>query len=261
MGLKPCKQLQKTIQIIDYVFRYTRTPYFLHFGGLIAIAKKDGVVPDGDLDLCTYYEESHKWERIRKCFESKGFKMIKALQDDTNPRNILYCGFNPTIAQAPEDYEKEEFFPHMCLSFWYEHKGIRYYCHDQHHEISGGNVAVPPSGYFFKGFPAEWVQQKYLKRVEWPGIPGQYKISAPMLPFLEYMYPGWIYNQQRYMVDRKNTVEPNKLRDLCRTGASSPWMVHVKSMNDWKNEAYINSQLEESRRKWDVKIKTMIKKP
>jgi len=261
MGLKPCKKLQKTLQIIDYVFRYTRTDYWIHFGALIAIAKKDGIIPDGDIDICTYYESNNSWERIVEMFKRKGFHMTKALQNDIEPNNILYCGFNPNEAQTKEDYDREEFMPHMCLSFWYEHKGIRYYCHDQNREVTGGQVKVPPSGYFFKGFPAELVQKKYLKRVEWPGIPGQYKISAPLLPMLEYMYPGWIYNQQRYIVDKKNTVETDKLRDLCRTGASSPYQVHVQSMNDWKNEAYINQQLEESRRQWDAKIKTIIKKP
>jgi hypothetical protein len=224
---------------------------------LIGIAKKDGVIPDGDIDVCVYYEDVSKWRNIVKHFYSHDYRMSKALLNDTDREKILYMGFNYKHVQTKEQYISEEFFPHICVSFWYLHKGIRYYCHDQHHEVAGEDV--PKAGYFFKGFDNQYIEDVSLfKRVEWPGIPGNIKISAPMLPCLEQMYPCYIYNQQRYMV-QENQVQHDKLRDTCRSGAISRYQVRVKSMGDWNNENHVRQQLEDSETKWRAKLKLMKK--
>lgn len=260
MALKPGKNLEKTIRIIDFIFRQTRTPYWIHFGGLIALAKKNGVIPDGDIDLCTYYESNDKWKRIVHLFESRGFVMTKAIQNDIDKDKILYCGFNPRKPQSKEDYLSEDFVPHICLSFWYLHNGIRYYCHDEKHELKGGMVAKPPSGYFLKGFEDKYIHdESMLMRAEWPGLPGNVKISVPILPCLEQMYPGYIYNQQRYMV-QNNQVQDDKLRDCCRTGAISRYQVCLRSMAQWNDKAHIKRELEKSELNWRNRLKLMKRK-
>jgi len=260
MALKPGKCLEKTIRLIDFIFKQSRTPYWLHFGGLIGLAKKNGVVPDGDLDLCTYYESNDKWKKIVSLFESRGWTMTKALQNDVDKDKILYCGFNWKHSQTQEEYLSENFMPHICLSFWYKHEGIRYYCHDQNREVSGGSVAVPPSGYFFKGFEDKYIENdSMLMRAEWPGIPGDVKISVPILPCLEQMYPGYIYNQQRYMV-QAHEIQSDKLRDCCRTGAISRYQVHVKSMAQWNDANHIKNELEKSEMNWRIRLKSLKRK-
>jgi hypothetical protein len=225
---------------------------------LIAIAKKDGIIPDGDIDICTYYEHADRWKVIKERFESQGFNMSKAILNDVDPSRIMYCGFNWKEKQTREQYASEEFYPHICVSFWYLHNGIRYYCHDQNHELNG--PGVPMSGYFFKGFSNEYIcDDTFFKRIEWPGIPGQYKVSVPIFPGLDSMYPGWLYNQQRYIVDRFN-VQPDKLRDICRSGAISKYMVHVNSMGQWNDENYIKQELTKGELAWKLKVKQMRKK-
>ena len=261
MLLKPGKCLERTLAIIRFVFAQAGVKdYWLHFGGLIALAKKNGVVPDGDFDLCTYYENNDKFKKIVKVFESKGWVMSKAIQNDIDKDKVLYCGFNWGKHQTNEIYNSGNFMPHICLSFWYLHKGIRYYCHDEKHELSGGAIGKPPSGYFFKGFEDKYIHdESMIMRAEWPGIPGNVRIDVPILPCLEQMYPAYIYNQQRYIVQEHN-VQEDKLRDCCRSGAISRYSAHLTSMADWQNDGLIKGHLENSERKWRIRLKSLKRK-
>lgn len=260
MPLKPCKQLEQILRKIEWVFTLqVRIPYWIHFGGLLAIIKKDGVIPDGDIDLCTYYENNQHARKIIDLFCSQGYKLKKVLLNDTNQNEILYCGFDWGKPQTTEQYISEKFYPHICLSFWYPHNNTRYYCHDQNNDIPAGTEGVPKSGYYFKGFPAEYVQEKYLKTVEWPGICAKTKISVPIFPCLSKMYPGWGYNQQRYYINKKNEVDKTKMRDLWRETATSEQMVHVASMRDWENQGLIENELSAGRVRWEKKIDQLIK--
>jgi len=102
MGLKPCKQLEKTLQKIHWVFGQTRVHYWVHFGALIGIAKKDGVIPDGDIDVCCYYENSDMWRHIRRKFEGQEYVMSKAMLNDVDRDRVMYMGFNPKEKQTRE---------------------------------------------------------------------------------------------------------------------------------------------------------------
>ena len=240
-GIKPSKELQRTIEIINRVFDNAGYQYWLCFGGLWGLIRNDGVVPDNDLDICTYYGADHK--RIAKFFASSpgGYSISNTVISDTDRTKALHCGFNATGLL------------HICLSFWYEHAGIRYYCHDQNFEIRDGE-GVPGSGYFFKGIPSGALQK--FKRVEWPGIEQQVKISVPMYPgtVLDNLYPDWAWKKQRYVIDKNHTVEQDKMVSLHTGGATSPYRLHLNSMNDFGNERMIKQQLEESQRKWDSEI-------
>jgi hypothetical protein len=138
------------------------------------------------------------------------------------------------------------------LSFWYEHNGIRYYCHDNAGEIKG--EMVPPSGYWFKGVVSEFVKDFVM--VEWPGINQQYKIRVPIYSgmVLDSMYPMWAFRKQRYEI-RKNNVEMDKTASYHEGGATSPFRVHVKSMSEFINGAGIKSQLVESEKVWNKQFK------
>lgn len=245
MSLKSGPVMEKTIRIIDMSFRYSRTHYWLYFGALWGLCQNAGTIPDGDFDMCVYYGSD--WHKIVKSFQSFGYTLSKALLNDADNNHIMYCGFN------------KEGFPHVCLSFWYLHNGIRYYCHDQNFELKNGDIGAPPSGYYFKGVPDFFVHDETMfKRVEWPGINQQYKITVPMLPALDYMYPCWPYIKQRFHVLGYG-VDINKEKSISvyRHGAISPYMVHVKSMRQWQDDKYIKNQLEESINKWKLKIKEL----
>ena len=259
IGLKACKQLEDAIKKIDMIFSIRlKIPYWIHFCGLLAIVKKSGFVEDGDLDICTYYENTNHARNMIDAFCSQGYKLKKALLNDVTG-DVLYLGFDWGKPQTAEQYISEKFMPHVCVSFWYKYKDYRFYGHDQNNDIAIGQEGVPKSGYYLKGFPAEYVQEKYLKKVEWPGISPQVKISAPLFPCLSKMYPGWAYNQQRYQVDRNHTVHPDKMRDLWRASAISEQMVHIKSMGDWNNPALIEKELAEGKLVWYKKVEELRK--
>jgi hypothetical protein len=257
MSLKPCEQLKRSIQTINYVFDSIKIPYWLSFGGLIALVRKNGEIPDGDLDICCHYKNSDKHKKIIAMFESRGYKLSKALQNDIDKEKILYCGFN--YSNNDNKSTKEEFFPHICLSFWYPHNSIAYWCHDQNKEVHG--YGVPASGFYFKGLPTECIEEDKLKKVEWPGLSGDIKISAPMMPgtMLDHMYPCWAYNKQKY-IPKPGEIHEDKMEDLCKTGATSPYMIHVKSMTEFNNDELILKKLAEAKIIYDAKIKVIRKK-
>jgi len=237
MSLEPSQRLEGTIRIVQQVFRICKTPYWLSFGGLWGLIKNRGIVPDDDLDLCCFYGAD--WKRIEKCMASYGYTLNRGLKSDTEPENLLYCHFNSTNGNVS-----------ICLSFWYLNDGIRYYCHDQNHEISSG-VAVPPSGYFFKGIPADIINSEAdLRLVEWPGIEGCYKISVPHRPgvILDYTYPDWAYIKQRYVVGKKHEVKEEKCVSIWKHGACSPYQFWVKSMAQFSDKDYIDKQIVESKK-------------
>jgi len=244
MALEPGKTLEKAIRTIDMAFRYAKVHYWLHFGALWGLCKNNGIVPDEDFDTCVYYGTD--WKRVEKSFRGYGYTLSKAILNDCDRENIMYCGFN------------RDGWPHVCVSFWYLHNGIRYYCHDTHFELKPGEVGVPASGYVFKGFPDFLVHDESMfKRVEWPGINQSFKISVPMLPGLDYMYPCWPYANQLYTIGRDNKYIPDKTRSIYRHGAISPYMVKIKTMSQWNDEKYINGQLEESMANWQRKLKEL----
>jgi len=244
--LPPGKELEKTLQIVDHVMKYTNTKYWLCFGGLWGLVQNGGVIPDADLDLCTYYGTD--FSMIAKVFsQSPGrYVMTRAMVDDRDQSKALYCSFS-----------SEAGLPHLCLSFWYLHNGIRYYCHDQMRECEG--IAVPKSGYFFRGIPAGYVDDlpENFRMSEWYGIPQMIKIRVPRLhvgSMLDIMYPDWAYKKQRYEVIR-NAVHDDKMASYHRGGALSPYAVHVKSMGDFQNQAEIERQLAESKKAYDKRIR------
>lgn len=239
--LKPSKLLENTLRVFNQVFNYSGVPYWLSFGGLYGIIKNDGIIPDGDFDLCTYHGQDHK--KVAKAFKSSPARycISKALLSDVDGK-ALYCSFG---SQAG--------YPHVCLSFWYLHDGIYYYCHDQRHEVEG--EGVPKSGYFFRGIPEAALRE--FKMVEWPGIPQLTKVRVPRYPgiMLDNMYPDWAYKVQKYNIDRGNHIEKEKLASYHHGGACSPYEIHVNSMKQFGDSKYIATQLEESMKKWRVKTK------
>ena len=254
MGLKPCDQLEHVLKKINWVFNLQlKIPYWVHFGGLLAIIKKDGYIPDGDLDLCTYYENTHQARKIIKLFCSQGFKLKKILLNDVT-QEVVYFGLDWGKPQTTEQYLSEQFYPHICVSFWYKHGDQRYYCHDQNNDVAIGQEGVPKSGYYFKGFPAHYIQEKYLKNVEWPGINQKTKITVPIFPLLSKMYPAWGYNKQRFYVDKRHNIIPEKMLDVWRETAISEHMVHLQSMNDWNNQALIDKEIAAGRERWEQKV-------
>ncbi len=241
--LKPCKLLENTILTINQVFSRAQVPYWLAFGALYGIVKNDGIIPDGDLDLCTYHGQG--FERVQKAFlgSPARYGMSKALISDTTEQP-LYCSFG-----------SENGYPHICLSFWYEHEGIVYYCHDQRHEVEG--VGVPKSGYWFRGVPIGCIKEFHM--VEWPGIPQTAKIRVPMFAgtMLDNMYPYWAFKKQKYNIGKNNEVIPEKMDYYYTGGATSPYEVHVESMKQWGDKKYIEQQLQESLKKWNLKLKNI----
>jgi len=239
-ALEPSPVLEKTVRVLNAVFGFAGIPYWLSFGGLYAIVKNRGVIPDADFDVCCLHGAD--WERLRRAFENRGYRMSKAIVSDLDG-SALYCGYN-----HPQ-------FAHVCVSFWYRSHGMRWFCHDQHKELSG--VGVPPSGYYFKGVPAGDVEDElFFRQVEWPGLDGSVKVRVPLFAgrMLDCLYPWWAYQHQKYNV-HNNEVQEEKLASVYHGGAVSRHMVHLSSMADWGNEELVQSELEMGERKWRAEVK------
>jgi hypothetical protein len=249
--LPPCKELERALQIVNSAFlcssqtwsAKSSIPYWLCFGALWAIVQNRGIIPDRDLDICTYY--GIPWEPIARGFETHGYQKMKVMIDDTCPAKAVYMNFEHAT------------LPHICVSFWYPNNGLSYYCHDEKHEVAG--VGVPASGYWFKGLPTELIDgpERFIM-VEYPGIPGSIKIRVPKLPgqFLDNMYPSWAYRTQRYAAHY--AVDETKMVSIYRGSATSPYRVWVKSMSQWEDEKYVIEQHSESRKTWIEKLKTQV---
>jgi hypothetical protein len=237
--LEPSPKIETTIRVINQVMSRSVNNYWLCFGALWGIVMNKGVIPDGDLDICVMYGEDYN--KIQKTFlcAPGGYTMAHALVDDVTGK-ALHCSFNSKT------------LPHICLSFWYPHNGIRYFCHDQNFEVSG--IGVPKSGYFFKGVPDSALQ--YFRMVEWPGINQMHKINVPRFPgaVLDNLYPDWAYRKQRYNI-KNNNVEEEKMVSYHKGGAISPYRVHVQSMSSFSDNKGIEIELLKNKASYDTEIK------
>ena len=250
MGHKPLNNyeaVERVLRIVQQVMSYSGTPIWLCFGALWARIMNNGVIPDGDFDFCTYHGVDYL--RIEKAFKAAPgrYVLTKTLLDDTDQGKALYCS-----------YGSQEGLPHICLSFWYLHDGIRYYCHDQHREIAEGSCGVPPSGYWFRGIPAPLVADEIdnFRMAEWPGVNQMVKVRVPRFPgmILDNMYPDWAYKMQHYEV-KTGIIQEEKMVSYFKGGAISPYCVHVKSMNNFNNKAHVDGELLRSMLEWKKKLK------
>jgi hypothetical protein len=254
MPLKPSPALERTIKVINECLGFAGVTYWLSFGGLFALIRNNGVIPDGDFDICVHYGAD--WRRIERAFKGFGMEMSKGILDDSTGE-MLYCGFNHTGGN-PERPK----FTHICLSFWKFARGLRWYCHDQQGEMKIGQVGVPASGYYLKGVP-DWIvgEDAPFKWVEWPGICGKTKIRVPVYggALLDATYIGWAYKWQRYNV-LANNVEPEKMESYYHGGGISRDMVHLKTMADMQDDRRYEEAHKEGARKYAVKLKEILKK-
>lgn len=245
MPIGPSQELENTFRILNTSFNYTRIPYWLSFGGLWSLIMNNGIIPDHDLDVQTYYGQD--WKKLRRVLEGRGYIMTRAMQNDVDPDNILYMAFN-----HPK-------WLHLCITFVYPSYGIRWYCHDNHFTVTG--VGIPTIGYFFKGYPEDLVEgdEKFFM-AEWPGITQEVKIRVPRFPggILDHLYPAWAYRKQRYNVE-KHKVQPDKMKSIHKGGAISPYMVHLDSMGDFKNESKFRGKFEEGKRNFKIHLKNIRK--
>lgn len=213
---------------------------WLGFGGLFGIVKNFGIIPDADFDFCVFYGTD--WHSVVDRMASKGYSMSRVLLDDTNPKMALYAGFNKPGS------------PHVCISFWYQWENTYWYCHDQKHEVKGAGV---PSGYWFKGIPSTFIGPGMFFKAEWPGIEQTFKVNVPIFAgsILDYCYPCWAYNKQRYVIGNSKTVDVSRLGAVRAGHAVSPLMVHMKSMEQWLDEKYIDQEIGKGRTEWEKEVK------
>jgi hypothetical protein len=239
--IEPSQRLEGTIRTVHAAFTYAKVPYWLCFGGLWGLCKNFGIIPDGDLDLCTYHGEDYK--KLAKVLQQQGYTMDRCMLDDTDPNKAVYASF------------QHDKLIHFCLSFWVKHGDRRYYCHDTNREIQG--IMAPKNGYFFKGMPADLVDNPGMFRlVEWPGVNQMFKIRVPRLPgaMLDECYPDWAYQKQRYNISN-HTVVPEKMVSYHKGGALSRWRVTVSSMAQWKDEGHVQRCLDQSLAQWFAELK------
>jgi len=237
-SIPPGPITENMIKVIDSSFNRAKMPYFLSFGGLYAIMGNNGVIPDGDLDVCTYYGQDH--HALEKAFASVGYEMSKCIIDDVTGL-ALHCGFNPKRWDGKN--------LHVCVMFMFPHGDQFYWCHDSKHELSG--VGVPTSGYYFKGVEAWYIEnlESLFRMVEWPGISQKHKIRAPLFSgrFLDECYPLWGFKNQKFSIPRPGIVpKDGRLVSFHQGGAKTLYSLNVTSMKEFKDEDNILHQLNES---------------
>jgi len=240
--LKPCKELELVIRGLFDVFG--RRDYWLGFGGLWGLVCNNGIIPDGDLDICMLYPRDV--EDVIRRFSAINYSNSKVIENDQDGR-ALYAGFN------------RPGYPHICVSFWYPFQGIRYFCHDEKFEMQGRGV--PPSGYFFKGVPAWAVENtEAFHMVDWPGLPNGCQIRVPIWPgvLLDHCYPLWAFRKQRYVLEKYGDVRPKQSKSYHHGGAISPYRVQVKSMAAFANNPKgIQDQIAKNQVDYFSRLKTL----
>lgn len=245
MPVGPSDELERTFNLLIHSFRVSGIPWWLNFGALWGYVKNNGVIPDHDLDIQTYYGKP--WKRIKTVLEGRGYTMTRAMLNDVDRGNAVYMAFN-----HPK-------FLHLCITFVYPSHGIYWYCHDNHFTVDG--VGIPKIGYFFKGFPERLVKPGTLPLVdvEWPGISQQIKIPVPFDSgaMLGLLYPAWFTKKQRYNVDSKHTVIEEKMVSIHKGGAISEYMVHLDSMADFDNAVKYQKAFDEGTRNYNIHLKNM----
>lgn len=240
--------IKNTMSALRLIFARAKMNYWLSWGALWALVRNKGVLEpkNRDFDICVPYGADFR--RIEKAFTSMGYRMSHAMVDDTKPENALHCGFDPLQVGK---------FIHVCVAFLYPRESMFWYCHDSTNEISG--VAAPNNGYYFRGFPkAGYDDDIYFRMVEWPGIEQSVKIRVPRFPgaILDICYPDWAYKKQRYNIGKNHEVIEEKMASYHKGGAAPKYAVWVKSMRDWNDNRHVQSQLQNSERKWKANLKT-----
>ena len=249
MPVEPSQALENTIRMIHKAMAYAGMgrKYWVSFGALWGLVKNNGVIPDGDIDICVPYGED--WTRVRKAFAGCGYTMTHCMVSDREPDKALHMGFNrPGLL-------------HICLSFWYKWGDYRFYAHDNAHEISG--VGSPSAGYYFKGMPA-WIvdDERMFKMAEWPGIQQKFKIRVPLFAgsMLDNLYPCWGFVKQKYNVDAKHRIDEEHTASIHKGGVATRYSAHIQSMADWNNETLIKGLMAEGERQWWARTKQALAK-
>ena len=251
-GLHPSKLLQEEIAACEDAL--AGIPHWLGFGGLYGLIYNQSIVPDSDLDYCTFY--GGDYTRIVKAFEAHGYVNTKAMLDDTDPTKALYMGFNRKVHKRHLTADAGDPKTHVCVSCWYPSQGIRWYCHDSNGEISGPGV---PMSWSFRGVPAEIVEDEgAIIQVEWPGIPGSNKVTVPLMgaTMLDYLYIASAYKKQKYnVVDFQ--PEWDKMVSIYSGGACSRYAAQLDSIARFKEDGFMQKQMAESKKKWLLKRKQL----
>jgi hypothetical protein len=253
--LVPGRQLEGALKIVYSVFNSTHIQHWLMFGGLWGMIVNRGIVPDADLDFCAKYPAD--WRLLARLMGGRGYTVRKVLLNDANRNEALYMGFDGDEV-------------HICVSFWYKWKEMYFWCHDQNNEVVSGEGIPANQGYFFKGCPQELIEgEERFMVVDWPGIPGETHVRVPVFAgqLLDLCYPGWMYWKQRYNVhnyqfqeDKCVSVNNPKYNKNASRVALSPYMVNVRSMNDFADEAAIRKQLDASRQRFEENLQKRFKR-
>jgi len=251
--LEPSRLLEQTVKDINYVFQNAKIPYWLCFGGLWGLIVNRGIIPDSDFDVCTYYGQDH--ERLCYLFERLGYSNKKILLNDVDMSRAIYMGF-----------DNRDYTCHVCVTFWYPYKNLRFYGHDQNNEMNvRGMKGIPKKkGYFLRGVERNLIDgEAKLKWVEWIGVPGRVKVRVPRFPgyILDTCYPDWAYWKQRHNVanytdvpEKCVSVNDHKFNKESFEHATSPNALNLMSIGEFADEARIDGMLVKSRKSFLEKV-------
>lgn len=253
--VNPGLRLEKTLRAIESVMSMAATQYWVCFGGLYAIVKNNGIIPDNDIDICCRFGSD--WKKIVKFFGQNNYQLSKGVQCDIDKNQVMYLGFNEKRGDPVHGL-------HICLSFWYEAREKLWWCHDTKNDIKAslGNIEVPKSGYYFKGLPKEVLTSPdSFCRAEWPGIQGGTKVTVPLDTgtVLDHCYIMWQFKKQQYRpVEGK--VQEDKLESIYHGGACSRYQAHLASVGDFASDKKYDEALKKGSQEYWIQRGKMAKK-
>jgi hypothetical protein len=109
-----------------------------------------------------------------------------------------------------------------------------------------------------------WIvdNDQYFKYSEWPGINQAHKVRVPLFAgsMLDNEYLCWGYTKQRYVIDRKHSIDPERMASIHKGGVASRFTIHLDSMSEWGNDAHIKIKLDQAHRAWWARAKQAIAK-
>jgi len=219
-AIAPGPAIDTMIRVLNDVFK---DRYFLAFGALYGLIRNEGTIPDGDIDVCTYYGSDIA--PIEAAFKRKGYHLSKCILSDTDGLPV-YAGFNPNRWDGKH--------LHVCVLFMVECRGIYFWGHDRAQEMEGTGV---PERFYLNAVDADHLEphDHNFRMVEWPGIKQVNKVRIPLCSgrFLDDCYPLWHSRCQKYNIPHSGAVNSGG-RTTCyhRGGAYTKYRVDVKSIKD-----------------------------
>lgn len=219
----------RALRVIARSLSGLRIKWWLCFGNVLHLVRDKGICDDHDIDIGIHHGATDL-DSISATFAKFQYSVRKKIISDVD-KSLLYVSFESASGLPPID-----------VFAWYEHDGILYHTYD----VAFENKKIP-SEYCFKGTPKKLLPDrlspvsadKNLLRFQYQRNPKEMPLFREYVQMplqygslMDLWYPDW-------MQRRKGQ-------------SSSPYVVRIKSMKQWKDTKHIKKCLDKSKKEYEL---------